>query len=210
MLLRRCCLQLKAKIVKQRALADEREKKKNLTKYIPDVSRALIGSPARRAHRCPPQLDGGGAVSVGMMSQLAEAGGEAGGGRQRARPRDAEHDALLEQARAAVWRRGGAGRGGRRGQRESIRPPPLPPRLSQVRAKRLKEEDLSEKLRVHVETCDAANALETVEAGKRGARLLLQDLYLSPLDEATELLPEVQHPLFALKLHARALHAERA
>mmetsp|Transcript_29968 Transcript_29968/g.95682 ORF Transcript_29968/g.95682 Transcript_29968/m.95682 type:complete len:333 (+) Transcript_29968:1118-2116(+) len=150
----KCCLQLKAKIVKQRALADEREKKKNLTKYIPDVSRALIG----------------------MMSQLAEAGGEAGGGRQRARPRDAEHDALLEQ----------------------------------VRSKRLKEEDLSEKLRVHVETCDAANALETVEAGKRGARLLLQDLYLSPLDEATELLPEVQHPLFALKLHARALHAERA
>ncbi|EOD08674.1 type II DNA topoisomerase VI subunit B, partial [Emiliania huxleyi CCMP1516] len=41
LLLRRCCLQLKAKIVKQRALADEREKKKNLTKYIPDVSRAL-------------------------------------------------------------------------------------------------------------------------------------------------------------------------
>uniref|UniRef100_A0A0D3KIW6 Uncharacterized protein n=1 Tax=Emiliania huxleyi (strain CCMP1516) TaxID=280463 RepID=A0A0D3KIW6_EMIH1 len=174
------CLQLKAKIVKQRALADEREKKKNLTKYIPDVSRALIGSPHVGRIAARRSSTGGGAVSVGMMSQLAEAGGEAGGGRQRARPRDAEHDALLEQARAAV------------------------------RAKRLKEEDLSEKLRVHVETCDAANALETVEAGKRGARLLLQDLYLSPLDEATELLPEVQHPLFALKLHARALHAERA
>jgi len=128
LLLRRCCLQLKAKIVKQRALADEREKKKNLTKYIPDVSRALIGSPARRAHRCPPQLDGGGAVSVGMMSQLAEAGGEAGGGRQRARPRDAEHDALLEQARAAVWGRGGAGRGGAGGEGSgrAYAPPPSP------------------------------------------------------------------------------------
>jgi DNA topoisomerase-6 subunit B len=41
--LERCCLQLKAKIVKQRSLADERERRKNLTKYIPDVSRAIHG-----------------------------------------------------------------------------------------------------------------------------------------------------------------------
>ena len=39
----RCCLQLKAKIARQKALADEKEKRKNLTKYIPDVSRALFG-----------------------------------------------------------------------------------------------------------------------------------------------------------------------
>merc|ERR1719305_1964431 len=39
--LERCCLQLKTKLAKQRALADERERRKNLTKYIPDVSRAL-------------------------------------------------------------------------------------------------------------------------------------------------------------------------
>ena len=30
-------------IARQRALADEKEKRKNLTKYIPDVSRALFG-----------------------------------------------------------------------------------------------------------------------------------------------------------------------
>ena len=44
--LERCCLQLKSKIVKQRALADDRERRKNLTKYIPDVSRALFGVPS--------------------------------------------------------------------------------------------------------------------------------------------------------------------
>ena len=36
-------LQLKSKIVKQRSLADERERRKNLTKYIPDVARAIFG-----------------------------------------------------------------------------------------------------------------------------------------------------------------------
>ena len=42
--LERCCLQLKAKIVKQRAIADDKERRKNLTKYIPDVSRAIYST----------------------------------------------------------------------------------------------------------------------------------------------------------------------
>ena len=39
--LEKCCLQLKSKIVKQKSLMEERERRKNLTKYIPDVSRAI-------------------------------------------------------------------------------------------------------------------------------------------------------------------------
>jgi DNA topoisomerase-6 subunit B len=39
--LEKCCLQLKATLLKQRALADDKERRKNLTKYIPDVSTAI-------------------------------------------------------------------------------------------------------------------------------------------------------------------------
>ena len=35
-------MQLKAKLAKQKAAKDEHERRKNLTKYIPDVSRSLF------------------------------------------------------------------------------------------------------------------------------------------------------------------------
>eukprot|EP00741_Cyanophora_paradoxa_P019533 tig00021127_g18855.t1 len=38
-----CCLQLKAKIVRAAAQRERAERKRNLTRYIPDVSRALFG-----------------------------------------------------------------------------------------------------------------------------------------------------------------------
>lgn len=131
--LERCCLQLKAKIVKQRALADEREKRKNLTKYIPDVSRAIHG----------------------MLSLAADDAGSK-------RPR--EHDELLEE----------------------------------VRGKRLKEENLAEKLRTHVEQCDATAALEQVTA--TGLSRPRQELYLAAFDGSAPHLPELHHAKFVLKL----------
>ncbi|CAM9558982.1 unnamed protein product [Laminaria digitata] len=41
--LQQCCLQLKSHLVRRNALRDQRERKKVLTKYIPDVSRAVFG-----------------------------------------------------------------------------------------------------------------------------------------------------------------------
>jgi len=100
--LERCCLQLKAKLAKQRALHDERERRKNLTKYIPDVSRALFS--VLSAMATPAQED----ASTG-------AGDVAASGRKRG----VEHEALLEQ----------------------------------VRDKRLKESDLSDKVTAVPPTC---------------------------------------------------------
>ena len=57
---------------------------------------------------------------------------------------------------------------------------------------------LVEKLRTHVEDADAANALETAEGSKAASRLTFE-LYLAPRNEGTLMLPEIQHPLFALK-----------
>ncbi len=37
-----CCLQLKSKIAKQQAAREQRQRKKNLTKYIPNVAAALF------------------------------------------------------------------------------------------------------------------------------------------------------------------------
>ena len=47
----RPALQLKTKIVKQRSLADEKERRKNLTKYIPDVVR--VGGTEQRGRTFP-------------------------------------------------------------------------------------------------------------------------------------------------------------
>ncbi|CAM9435248.1 unnamed protein product, partial [Scytosiphon promiscuus] len=41
--LQQCCLQLKAHLLRRNALRDQKERKKVLTKYIPDVSRAVFG-----------------------------------------------------------------------------------------------------------------------------------------------------------------------
>lgn len=141
----RCCIQLKAKILKQRAMADERERKKNLTKYIPDVSRAFLS----------------------MMKGMIDADDTPPSVAARKRKREPEHVELLDQVRNNV----------------------------------LGEEVLVEKLRTHVEDADAANALETAEGSKAASRLTFE-LYLAPRNEGTLMLPEIQHPLFALKLYA--------
>ncbi|CAM9284388.1 unnamed protein product, partial [Choristocarpus tenellus] len=41
--LQQCCQQLRVHLVKRNALRDQRERKKVLTKYIPDVSRSVFG-----------------------------------------------------------------------------------------------------------------------------------------------------------------------
>ena len=86
-----------------------------------------------------------------------------------------------------------------------------------------REETLAEKLRAHVEQCDAANALEHVASGgsslprqatarpppapPRGTDLCRwhQELYLAPFNEGAATLREMHHPLFVLKLSAAAL-----
>ena len=157
----KCCLQLKAKLVKQRALADDKERRKNLTKYIPDVSRAIFK----------------------MLSEAADATGAA--------------DASAADGEAAA-------------DAADAPPPPLKRRpaeheglLDEVRAKRRKEETLADKLRLHVEQCDATAALETVTAvGMLRPRL---DVYLSPFDETAPCLPELHHPHFVLRLQQRCV-----
>jgi DNA topoisomerase-6 subunit B len=143
--LERCCLQLKAKIVKQRSLAEERERRKNLTKYIPDVARAIHG----------------------MLSLVAD-GGTSGSGNDGlvTRVRSREHEDLLED----------------------------------VRLKRLKEETIAEKLRTHVEQCDATAALEHVTASGTTSRPR-QEIFISPFDVSQKMLPEMHHPKFVLQIH---------
>lgn len=40
--IQQCCSQLKSKIAKQQAAREQRQRKKNLTKYIPNVAAALF------------------------------------------------------------------------------------------------------------------------------------------------------------------------
>ena len=81
--LEKCCLQLKSKIVKQRSLQEEKERRKNLTKYIPDVSRSIFGM-------------------LTVINREDEAGDDAagGGGSAAARKRPREHADVLEQVKS--------------------------------------------------------------------------------------------------------------
>lgn len=164
--------QLKAKLAKQRALADEKERRKNLTKYIPDVCRALHS----------------------MLSVIAQPdhGGEGDAARSSASvnlKRTAEEEALLQE----------------------------------VRNKRLKEDDLSDKvntslaehaacrgvhaclhcssaarqLRKYVEQYDQHAALEHVAA--TGASKARTEVYLSPLNDTLPSMPALHHPCFVFE-----------
>ena len=76
--------------------------------------------------------------------------------------------------------------------------------LEEVRSKRLKEEGVAEKLRTHIEQCDATAALETVTA--TGMLRPRQDIYLVPFNETSRMLPEMHHPSFVLRLHASCIN----
>ena len=147
--LEKCCLQLKSKIVKQRSLADERERRKNLTKYIPDVARAMHG----------------------MLRLIEEDATEASGGGSSVAPRKRtrEHEELL----------------------------------TDVKEQKVREDTLAEKLRTHVEQCDATAALEHVTAG--GGSRPRVDLFVGPFNESAPMLTEVHHSKFVLQLHKGAL-----
>ena len=151
--LEKCCLQLRSKIVKQRSLAEEKERRKNLTKYIPDVSRAIHGM-------------------LTLINRADDGGDDDGDGERGAPPpprkRPREYEELLEQ----------------------------------VRSKMLKEETLAEKLRTHVEQCDATAALEHVTAIGERTR---QQIYLGAFDERAPMLPELHHPKFVFQMHKAAL-----
>jgi DNA topoisomerase VI subunit B len=41
--IQQCCVQLRSKLLKRNALKEQNQRKKNLTKYIPDVSNAFVG-----------------------------------------------------------------------------------------------------------------------------------------------------------------------
>lgn len=75
--------------------------------------------------------------------------------------------------------------------------------LDDVRTKRLREETIAEKLRVHVEQCDATAALETVHAS--GSMRPRQELFVGPLDDEAPRLQELHHPHFVLRLHEHAV-----
>ena len=150
--LEKCCLQLKATLLKQRALADDKERRKNLTKYIPDVSTAIY----KMLHAAAEGAEGGGESS----------GAQAGAGLKRHQP---DHEALLED----------------------------------VRAKRVRQETLADKLRLHVEQADTTAALETVTAV--GMLRPRQELFLSPFDESAPRVAELHHPHFVLRLQERCV-----
>jgi DNA topoisomerase VI subunit B len=89
----RCCLQLKAKIVKQRAAADDRERRKNLTRYIPDVSRAIFTVIEKAAKR-QAERDAAAAVAGGPV------------GMDRSEPAPSSKGGYVEIALYIVSRRG--------------------------------------------------------------------------------------------------------
>ncbi|CAM9687130.1 unnamed protein product, partial [Pylaiella littoralis] len=74
--LQQCCLQLKAHLLRRNALRDQKERKKVLTKYIPDVSRAVFGlltAMQKRARDTEEENDG-------EVSKRAKGGGSRSGG----------------------------------------------------------------------------------------------------------------------------------
>ncbi|GFR50834.1 hypothetical protein Agub_g13107 [Astrephomene gubernaculifera] len=81
-----CCVQLKAKIVKQLAAKEQKLRKRNLTKYIPDVANAIYSVLERMAQR----EEGAGGGGGGGGGDEGGAGGSAGGAVKR--PRIAFHD----------------------------------------------------------------------------------------------------------------------
>jgi len=75
--------------------------------------------------------------------------------------------------------------------------------LDDVRSKKIKEETLAEKLRDYIEQQDMTAALEQVTS--QGAARPRQDVFISPLNEAAGMAPELHHPNFVLRLHKSAL-----
>jgi len=142
----KCCVQLKVKLLKQKALSDDRERRKNLTKYIPDVSRAFFS----------------------VISMIAD--------KEQSQASASTSRKLDDEERGIV---------------------------DEVRHKRLKVETLSEKLRIHIEQCDASSALEQVTA--TGVQQPRRELFLSPRHDALDLLPDMHHPRFIFRLHACAM-----
>ncbi|CAM9373960.1 unnamed protein product, partial [Hapterophycus canaliculatus] len=74
--LQQCCLQLKAHLLRRNALRDQKERKKVLTKYIPDVSRAVFGLLTAMQKRAREGEDGG----EGGASKRARGAGSGSGG----------------------------------------------------------------------------------------------------------------------------------
>ena len=150
-------LAAQGEVAKQKAAKDEHERRKNLTKYIPDVSRSLYSM-------------------LEIISDPTGVGAVAGSSAA-----DTARDAA---ARAAK------------------RPSHLDALVDDVRAKRLKEETLAEKLRTHIEQCEVQSALENVTAA--GGARPRQEVYLAPFNEKAPMLSELHHPAFVLKLRADA------
>ena len=75
--------------------------------------------------------------------------------------------------------------------------------LEDVRAKRVRQETLADKLRLHVEQADTTAALETVTAV--GMLRPRQELFLSPFDESAPRVAELHHPHFVLRLQERCV-----
>ena len=193
-------LQLKAKLAKQRALADERERRKNLTKYIPDVSRALFSV-------------------LSLMASDADAAAAAGGEASSRKRLTSEHEDLLEQVRQKKLKEETLAENVRARQRAHLaasrhtaashcasRPPahlrPRHPRRAEPRP--LNDSVCaSTQLRTHVEQCDSTAALEQVTA--TGVLKPRQEIFLSPFNEKAPQLPEMFHQHFVLKLQRAAL-----
>ena len=76
--------------------------------------------------------------------------------------------------------------------RAAKRPSHLDALVDDVRAKRLKEETLAEKLRTHIEQCEVQSALENVTAA--GGARPRQEVYLAPFNEKAPMLSELHHP----------------
>ena len=77
--------------------------------------------------------------------------------------------------------------------------------LEEVRNEKLNEQVLIEKLRTHVEQCDATAALEHVTASGGGNAHKRQELYLAPLNDGSEMVKAIHHKRFVLQIHQAAL-----
>eukprot|EP00752_Nemacystus_decipiens_P009889 g8822.t1 len=90
--LQQCCLTLKGHLLKRNALRDQKERKKVLTKYIPDVSRSVFGLLTAMQKRARESEEGGvGDAGAGSQSKSkkakAAASGSVGGSAVSASPK---------------------------------------------------------------------------------------------------------------------------
>lgn len=213
-----CCGQLRVKLQRAAEARERASRRKNLTRYIPDVTRALMGNLKAVLARA---TERGVDVGAGVAGAAVAASGGAGAGAGAASAADvldsgdtADGDAALTDAIAGSATTGTAAAAALKARRARGT------LLRDFASGRVTEGVLSRKLEEAVEKADIEAALEqaaaaaagllsgAAAAGGAGARTAAAagPLFIAPLSQVSAMgLPSLHHPACVLKLLPGAL-----